>query len=199
MQSKQNPTAEELKNEIARLHLRLTELESAKNANRKREKPVRTLFRWQSFSRPYTRRDVRWFVYTLLLVAIIILVLLFIREFFIIAPVLALTFLSYALATVPPELIENSITTHGINTGGHSFIWEELDDFWFLEKRGFVSLNFDTFLPLQSRISILINKEDKEKIRQILARYRPYREIPKTTWIDNAADYLSNTFHKLTR
>jgi len=132
------------------------------------------------------------------MVAVIILVLLFINEFFIIAPVLALAFLAYVLATVPPSITENSITSHGINTGGHTFIWEELDDFWFAEKRGFFSLNFDTFLPLQSRLSILINKDDQEKIRQIVARYRPYREIPKTTWVDGAAEYLSNAFHKLT-
>lgn len=196
MPSKKSPNIDELKNEVAALQAKIQGLE--KSPTQKPKKAVRTLFRWQSFSRPYTRRGARWFIYTFLLVATIILVLLFVREFFIIAPVLALAFVTYVLATVPPEIVENTITTQGINTTGHTFIWEELDDFWFTQKGGFTMLNFDTYLPLQRTVVVLINKEDKEKIKEILARYRPFREMPRTTWLDHLAENLSNAFHKLT-
>jgi hypothetical protein len=196
MPNDKDQTIEELKNEVAQLQVKIQTL--GQPPAQKPKKAVRTLFRWQAFSRPYTRRGTRWFIYTFLLVATIILVLLFVREFFIIAPVLALGFVAYVLATVPPEIGENTITTQGINTAGHTFIWEELDDFWFTEKRGFHILNFDTFLPTQRRINVLINQENREKIRELLARYRPFRELPKTTLMDRAADGLSNMFHKLT-
>jgi uncharacterized small protein (DUF1192 family) len=186
----------ELKKELASLQQEIARLED--RGRGEKQKAVRTLFRWQSFSRPYTKRNVKWFVYSLLLVATIILVLLFVREFFIIVPVLALAFVAYILATVPPEIIENSITTQGINTAGSSYIWEELDDFWFTQKNGFVMLHADTFLRWPRRLMILINADDKEKIKNILVRYLPYRELPKTTWLDHASEALSKGFHKLT-
>ena len=181
-----------LKAEVDRLQGEIGKLEG------KKQKPVKSLFRWQSFSRPFTKRSAKWFVYTILIVAIIILVLLFVREFFIIAPVLALAFVAYILATVPPELIENEITTQGINTANHSYIWDELDDFWITEKNNFTILYIDTLLQWPRRLILLMNDHDKEKIRQVLARYIPYREIPKTTWLDSLADSLSSGFHKLT-
>ena len=189
---------QDLKEELSHLQAKLQHLEDSKNETAKKDKPIRSLFRWQSFSRPYRKRTTRWFIYTILLVATIILILLFVNEFFIIAPVLALVFVAYALATVPPEIIENEITSQGINSSGHTFIWEELDDFWFTEKRGFISLNFDTYILSQRRLSILINVSDREKIRQIIAKYRPYRELPKTTWVENVSEYFSDAFHKLT-
>jgi len=186
----------ELKKQLASLQEEINRFED--RAGQEKQKAIRTLFRWQSFSRPYTKRNVKWFIYTFLLVATLILVLLFVREFFIIVPVLALAFVAYILATVPPEIIENAITTQGINTAGASYLWEELDDFWFTEKDGFTILHTDTFLRWPRRLIVLINKDDKEKIKGLLVRYLPYRELPKTTWLDHAAEALSRGFHKVT-
>jgi len=162
------------------------------------QKAVKTLFRWQSFSRPYAKRSSKWFLYTTLFVATILLLLLFMKEFIIMAPVLAIAFVAYILATVPPELVENEITTQGINNAEHSYLWDELDDFWITEKRGFTLLHIDTFLQWPRRLIILINKDDKGKIQEIIARYLPFRELPKTGWFDSLADSLANGFHKLT-
>jgi multisubunit Na+/H+ antiporter MnhG subunit len=195
MPEKEHAVAQ-LKSELATLQEKIRHLEG-KEAS-KEKKAVKTLFRWQSFSRPYTKRTAKWIVYTFLLVATIILILLFVHEFFIIAPVLALAFVAYILASVPPEIIENAVTTQGINTADRSYIWEELDDFWFTERRGFTILHVDTFTSWPGRLLLLINPTDKEKIRELLVRYIPYRELPKTSWLDHLADSLSAAFHKVT-
>jgi hypothetical protein len=191
-------TIKNLKSQVETLQEQISKLEDKDNSEKRKQKSVKSLFRWQSFARPYTKRGAKWFVYTFLLVATIILILLFVREFFIIAPVLALAFVAYILATIPPDLIENEATTQGINTAGDSYLWDELDDFWIVEKQGFTILYVDTFLHWPRRLIILLNKHDKEKVRDLLARYIPYRELPKTTWLDSIADYLSTSFHKLT-
>ncbi len=185
-------TLKDLKGKVSDLQGEIHRLEG------KKQKSVKSLFRWQSFSRPYTKRSAKWFIYTFLLVATILLILLFVREFFIIAPVLALAFVAYILATVPPELVENEITTQGINTANHSYLWDELDDFWIIEKDGFTVLYIDTLVRWPRRLIVLINTQDKEKVKEILARYIPYRQLPKTTWVDSFADTLSRGFHKLT-
>ncbi|OGY26691.1 MAG: hypothetical protein A2Z11_01910 [Candidatus Woykebacteria bacterium RBG_16_43_9] len=183
----------DLRGQVDQLQEEISKLEG-----KKKQKAVKSLFRWQSFSRPYTKRGAKWFVYTFLLVATIILILLFVREFFIIAPVLALSFVAYILSTVPPDVVENEITTQGVNTASHSYLWEELDDFWITQKNNFTILYVDTYLQWPRRLIILINNHDKEKIKELLARYIPYRELPKTTWLDSMADALSRGFHKLT-
>ncbi len=192
MADKEN-SVKDLKVELTRLQGEISKLEG-----KKKQKSVKSLFRWQSFSRPYKKRGAKWFIYTFLLIATIILILLFVREFFIIAPVLALSFVAYILSTVPPEVIENEITTQGINTASHSYIWEELDDFWITKERNFTILYVDTYVQWPRRLIILLNDSDEEKIKERLARYIPYREIPKTTWLDSVANTLSNGFHKLT-
>jgi hypothetical protein len=185
-------SVQDLKSEISKLQEDVRKLES------KKQKSVKSLFRWQSFSRPYTKRSAKWFVYTFLLVAIILLILLFVREFFIIAPVLALAFVAYIFASVPPDIVNNEVTTQGINTADRTYLWRELDDFWIVEKSGFILLNIDTFLRWPRRLILLVNDQDKEKVKEILARYIPFRELPKTTWVDSAAETLSRGFHKLT-
>ena len=181
----------ELKMELSALQREIRDQEG------KKQPAVKTLFRWQSFSRPYRKRSPKWFIYAFLLVATIILILLFVHEFFIIVPVLAIAFVAYIMATIPPEIVESAITTQGINTANLSYIWEELDDFWFTEKGGFTTLHFETLIRWPRRLMILINKDDKEKTRNLLVRYRPYRELPKTSWIDTAGEKLSDAFHKL--
>ena len=185
-------TLKDLKDKVSDLQEEIHQLEG------KKQKSVKSLFRWQSFSRPYKKRSAKWFIYTFLLVATILLILLFVREFFIIAPVLALAFVAYIFASVPPELIESEVTTQGINTADHSYLWDELDDFWIVEKDGFTILYIDTFVRWPRRLILLVNSQDKEKIKEILARYIPFRELPKTTWVDGFADTLSRGFHKLT-
>jgi hypothetical protein len=190
-------TVKNLKDQLTTLQDKISELEQ-KPQSPKKQLAIKTLFRWQAFSRPYSKRTAKWLLYTFLLVAIIILILLFVREFFVIVPVLAIAFVAYILSSVPPEILDNAITSQGINSGNHSYLWEELDDFWFTEKNGFTTLHVDTFLSWPQRLFLLVNKDEKEKIREILARYIPYREIPKTTWIDTLGETLSKGFHKLT-
>jgi hypothetical protein len=194
--SEKEPTVEELRKEIFKLQEKLDVVDKK---DTKKEKAVKSLYRWQAFSRPFRRRSAKWIFYLLVLVATIILVLLFLQEFFAALPILALALLAYVLATVPPEIIENEITTQGINVDRHSYLWEELDDFWFAEKYSFTVLEIDTFLSWPRRLFVIIKKEDQEKVKQLLAKYIPYRELPKRFWLDGVAEAFSTTFHKFTR
>src|SRR4030067_1083824 len=113
----------DLKEQVTNLQEEIHRLEG-----KHQQKTVKTLFRWQSFSRPYAE---------------------------------------------------------------HSYLWDELDDFWITEKRGFTLLQIDTFLQWPRRLIILINKDDKEKVQEVIARYLPFRELPKTGWFDSLADTLA--------
>ena len=195
------PAAEAKKESLGQLKEQLSSIQSKieqiEGGEKEDQIEVKTLYDWTSASHVFIPRGKKWLTYVILTTLLIILILLFVREFFIIAPVLAVAFLAYILASVPPENIEHKITNQGIITGKHNYLWEELYDFWFAEKHGQTILNIDTLVNFPARLTILINAKEKEKIKGEVLRYLPYREVPKTNWIDSLGDSLSNLFHKM--
>ncbi len=158
---------------------------------------VKELYSWKAPERLFIPRNRKWYTYVILLVLILTLVLLFLQQFIIIAPILAIAFVSYVLASVQPEEIEHRLTTQGINSGNHSYLWDELGDFWFAREHTETVLHITTFLNFPRRLIFLIGAGDKEKIKDILVQYLPFREIPKTTWLDRAANWLASKFQKI--
>lgn len=154
-------------------------------------KEVKDLISWVSPSRVFRKRDKSWFTNVAILVLLLIVILLFVREFIPITVVLAIAFVYYVLATVPPDDIEHKITTQGITSSRHSYLWSELVDFWFTTKHDQKILNVGTKLRYPGRIIILLGEQNLENLQNILSNYIPFRELPKTSWLDKIADALS--------
>jgi hypothetical protein len=192
-QGERDQSLDDLKGQLSDIQSKISEMEGEEEEELEEE----TLYHWSSPSHVFIPRGKKWLTYVVLITLLIILVLLFIREFFIIAPVLAVAFLAYVLASVPPTEIEHRFTSQGVVSGKHDYLWEELYDFWFTEKHGHTVLNIDSQIQFPGRIMLVIPEKDKEKIKNILIRYLPFREIPKTSWLDNFGDSLSNIFHKM--
>ncbi len=183
-----------LKEQLDSLHSKIAELEGQEGEG---EFEVKTLYEWASPAHVFIPRGKKWLMYVVLLTILIILILVFVREFFIIAPVLAIAFLAYVLASVPPDNLNHKITNQGIITGTHNYLWEELYDFWFTEKHGSTVLNIDTLVNFPARLIMIIDPKEKEKVKSALLRYLPYREVPKTSWMDSLGETLSKLFHKM--
>ncbi|MEK7533082.1 MAG: hypothetical protein AAB542_01500 [Patescibacteria group bacterium] len=144
---------------------------------------------WSSPSRLFKKRDREFFVNILAIVFLLSVILVFVREFVLIATVLSIVFLIYVLATVPPEDVNHRITNLGIESTGHFYRWEEFADFWFEEQWGQHMVMLRPFMS--PRILILLGSEKQEKIREMIARHIPYREEPDRSWVDNAARWIS--------
>ncbi len=201
---KKKDSTEELKKQLKDLQDKIVSLEENKKTqvdDQDQTKSeifrVETLYSWSSPERLYIPRNRKWFIYLFILILIIILVLLFMEQFIIIAPVAAIGFVAYILATVPPRDIEHKLTTEGLNSDGHSYLWQEMWDFWVTKKGDEKFLHIDTYLNYPRRITILTGKADLELIKQIIAQYIPFREIPKENFLDKAFNFLSEKFHKL--
>lgn len=144
---------------------------------------------WMSPSRLFKKRDREYFVNIGAIVLLLSVILVFAREFVLIATVLSIVFLIYVLSTVPPEDVRHRITNLGLESAGHFYRWEEFADFWFDEQWGQNLLVFRPFLA--PRMTILLGHEDRNKVREYIAKHIPFREQPDTTWVDNAAHWLS--------
>lgn len=144
---------------------------------------------WSSPSRLFKKRDREFFVNIAAIVFLLCVILVFAREFVLIATVLSMVFLIYVLATVPPEDVKHRITSLGIESAGHFYRWEEFADFWFEEQWGQVMMIVRPYLS--ARLIILLGSQPKMRIRDFVAKHIPFREEPDRTWIDNAAHWMS--------
>lgn len=153
-------------------------------------KESEVFFTWKSLSRPFKKRDRDFFVNIAAIVFLICVILLFIKEWFLIIAILALTFVVFILNTVPPEEVGQGITNKGIRTAGAEYEWRDLTDFFFTEKYGARLLNIKTKKTPYGRLILLVNKEDEGKIKEILEKHLTFIEKPEVNFLDKAADWL---------
>ncbi len=144
---------------------------------------------WKSPSRLFKKRDREYFINIGAIVFLLSVILVFAREFALIATVLSVVFFIYVLSTVPPEDVKHRIMSLGIDSAGRFYRWEEFADFWFEEQWGQVLLVLRPFVS--SRLIILLGDQPKSRIREYVAKYIPFREEPDRNWIDNAARWMS--------
>jgi len=144
---------------------------------------------WSSPSRLFKKRDREYFVNIAAIVFLLSVILVFAREFVLIATVLSIVFLVYVLSTVPPEDVKHRITNLGIDSAGHFYRWEELADFWFEDQWGQTMMVVRPYLS--PRLIILLGSQTKPRIRDFVAKHIPFREEPERTWMDNATRWIT--------
>lgn len=153
-------------------------------------KKEEVIFQWKSPSRLFKKRDKEYFTNIGAIVFLLVVILFFAREYMFILAVLSIVFFIYVTSTVEPEEIEHKITNLGIESGDSFYRWGELVDFWYEEQWG------QSLFVVQSlargRIMMLLSKTmNKDKVREAVAQYVPYREHPQKTWMDNASRWIS--------
>lgn len=146
---------------------------------------------WKSPSRPFKKRDRDFFTTILAMVFLIAVILFFMKEWLLIGAILALSFMVYCLSATSPEEVEHTLTDKGLRSAGHEYPFDRLLDFWFGQKYGSEILYIQTKLRFPPRLIILINSQDKEKIKEILTPRLFYKETPVKNWMDTAAEWLS--------
>jgi len=116
---------------------------------------------------------------------------LFLKEWLLIAVMVALMFVAYVLATVVPEKTKHEITTRGVVTADKAYPWKDLKRFWFSEKWKDIILNVETNLKFPGRLMMLLGDTSKDKVKELLEKQVQY-EIPEKTFMDRSAKWLSD-------
>lgn len=153
------------------------------------EKREEVYLSWVSPSRLFKKRDREYFTNIAAIVFLLSIILVFAREFVLIAAVLSIVFLIYVLSTVPPEDIKHRITNLGIESAGRFYRWQELYEFWFEQQWGQTLLVLRPYIG--SRVIILLGSQDRGHVRERVAKHIPFREQPEKSWVDNAASWLT--------
>lgn len=148
------------------------------------------LISWEEAARPFKKRDATFFQTTGALAFLIIAILFFIREWLIIGTALAVVFVSYVLASVPPPVILYKITEKGVWVGDEFYRFSEFTEYWFekhLENTVLVLL-----LPTRriGRLTLVIPHDHKEKIDEALRKRLVFREKPLKSMVDSLSDWM---------
>lgn len=149
------------------------------------------LLTWKAPSRPFKKREREYFTTIAAIILLFAVILLFVKEFLLIAVILSFAFLAYALATVPPSEVEHKITDAGITNTGREYLWAELGEFWFDEKWGQQMLVIQSLYHFPGRFFMMLGDVDRIKIKKLLEEHLPFRKQPVKTWIDNASEWLA--------
>ena len=151
---------------------------------------LRSLVKWKAAVRPFKKRDRDFYTTIGAIVFLLAVILLFLKEWLLIAVLVALMFVTYVLATVPPETVEHEITTRGVVTGGKMYKWEGFKRFWFSKKWKDTILHMDTKEGFPARLMMLLGNEEQEKMKEMIQKYVQY-EVPEETFMDRSAKWLS--------
>jgi hypothetical protein len=150
---------------------------------------LKVLYTWKAPTRPFKKRDKEFWTTVIAIVFLVGLILFFVKEWFLIAAIISLTFVYYVLSTVPPEDIECALTNKGVRYAGQLHAWELFYRFWFSNRYGQRMVNLDMRTGLVGRLSLMVGSGEEKQIRETLAKYL-VEETPKPTFMDNASDWL---------
>jgi len=108
--------------------------------------------------------------------------------------VVALVFVAFALAYVPPKNFYYKISSEGVMVEDRFFLWKELYDFYFRESENLETLHIRTESFIPGELILTFHESDKDKIKQALLPYLEFREYIKPTFVDKAANWLTKNF-----
>lgn len=151
---------------------------------------LKTLLVWKAPSRVFKKRGKEYFTTIASIAILIAIILLFFKEWLLIMVIVAMVFVTYVMATVPPEEVEHKITNQGVTTGGKSYKWEDLTRFWLGEKHDQKILYIDTKIRFPKRLILLLGVTNEAEVKKMLSEYLSYEE-PEKTWMDKAGDWLT--------
>jgi Ca2+/Na+ antiporter len=151
----------------------------------------RTLFEWEAAERSFKKRDKDFWITVLAILILVGVILFFIKEFFLIIALISVLFLYYVLSTVPPQKIKNKITNRAIYFGELRYEWNLLLRFWFKDSLDSHLMEFETNLRFPRQVSMVINFEDKEKLKEIVIKKIPLIES-SPTFVDKLTKWFGD-------
>jgi hypothetical protein len=164
-------------------------MDSESTETEKNQEKEETFLAWTSPSRLFKKRDKEYFTNIAAIVFLLVVILIFAREYMFILAVLSIAFFVYVLSTVPPEEVSHKISNLGIESMGHFYRWEELVEFWFDTQWGQTMI---VIQPIMSpRMIILLGSQKKEDVQALISKHIPFREQPDKSWVDNAAHWIT--------
>ncbi len=159
-----------------------------------RHHDVVTLLSWQGSGRPFQKKGKAYFATGLLIMLLIEIILFLFSQYLLMLVVVSFVFLTFVLASTPPQDFHYRISSEGIMVEDHFYLWQELYDFYFKKIHGVNVLHVRTHFLIPGELTITLGDISPAHVKSIMLQYLPYREFVKPTSMENAANWLAKTF-----
>ena len=151
----------------------------------------KVLFEWEAPERAYQKKGKDFWVTSVAILILVSVILIFINEFFLIMALISVLFVYYALSSVPPGMVKNKLTNRAVYFGELRYEWNGLQNFWFKKSLSNQTINFDTMLRFPRMVSLVINPEDQEKLKEIAVKRIPMLEN-SPTFVDKLTKWFAD-------
>ncbi|MEO0075597.1 MAG: hypothetical protein ABIK31_05760 [candidate division WOR-3 bacterium] len=152
------------------------------------------LFSWQAPIRPVVKYSHDFWLSMVVISGVIAVIFYIIEGIMPVILIVALGFFYFIFSTAKPEMLKFSITNLGIKIENNTIEWNNLYRYWFSYWMGNNLLIFQTS-QIGGRLELVINKEDKDKIRECLKEYLYEEKVP-LSYIDKLAIWFSENMER---
>jgi uncharacterized membrane protein YobD (UPF0266 family) len=152
------------------------------------KQPTDDLLVWDAPVRPFKKRDRVYYQTIIALAFLLVVISFFLHEWLLIGSILAVVFVSYVLAAVPPFVILNKLTRKGVWTGETFFNYSEISQYWF--ENQLESVVMILLLKNNSRVFLVVPDNKKEKVKEIMGNNVVFREKPLKNFISKIGDWM---------
>lgn len=173
---------------------KLDETKSSPNEEAVHPHAIVTFLEWTAPGRPFKKRTKQYYLTALLIMIFVEIILFLFSQYLLMIVVLSLVFVAFALATIPPKNFHYRISSEGIMIEDSFFLWHELSEFYFKKRENVETIHILTQNYLPGELILTLGDSDKEKVRNALLPFLPYREFIKPTFVEKSADWLSKNF-----
>lgn len=160
------------------------------------EKP-KMLYSWDGAIRSFKQEGLSYLIVLAVVTAAIVLVLLFLRQFSLSLVVLAGAFVLGVYSRVSPPSGHYEIWTTGVKVGDKLYLYKDLRCYWIKEESGSLILHVSTYLSLPYRLTMVISREEQDKIEGAILKYLPYHEEKERDFYASFNHLLENLVPKL--
>ncbi len=147
------------------------------------------LIEWQAPARPYKPRNREYYTTIASLIFLCAVILILLKEFLLTGVIIAIGFLSYVLASVPPETTHHQLTTKGIRTANKLFEWETLTHFWLESKWNQEMVIIRSRASFPGLLILILEPSVRETILKHLGDKLPL-DKPEASFVDRASRWL---------
>jgi hypothetical protein len=167
--------------------------ETEKNQTKTTHMEEVTPLEWTAPGRPFQKRGKQFYLTALLIMLLLEIILFLFSQYLLMIVVLSLVFVGFSLAVIPPKDFYYRISSEGIMIEDAFFLWKELYDFYF-KKEGVDTLHVRTQAYIPGELILTLGNMEKEKIKNALLPYLPFREYVKPTFMEKSGDWLAKNF-----
>lgn len=150
--------------------------------------PEQEVVRWVAPSRPFKKKNRKYFTTVFTIVLLLCLILFFAGQIPAVAVTIAVAFMSYVLSTIPPHDVLYQITTYGIRIEDNLYYWEELGRFWFVDRDDERIMHVEVS-RFPNRLSLILRDVEEAELRELVGRVL-LNEVPPLTYYERLALWM---------